>query len=342
MKLTLKTRLQSFYGSLSFDHKFSFWSILTTFLSIILSAALSMLIIDNSVNVQAKLARIEYTDKILPSYIKLMNRYSPTFYDIQDLLTQDGAKNQIAMEYFFKNKDEIISSAEYLVDSVMSRYIYYSMNAKDATKIKDNNGEILLFSKILKLSSDSNIYTPQQIVDSIAMLVKSPRYAISSNLKSNTNTIAAIGEKEYRSLRSAFEMLSSLYSDSSALYEKGNEELYKIVNDLTSKYPIINNYFIELIKCSTENLNIISKDLSATNSRFTINVRVLAYLFVLLVIIFIIFNILIRLIVNPYKTVNNKEYDDLLEKYNRLKNENLVLSNIIDSSDKKFQYNGTD
>lgn len=335
MKLSLKDQIRSFYSSLSFEHKFNFWTIVATFMGIIFSGALSMLIIDNSVDVQAKLARIEYTEKMLPSYIELMNRYGPVYYDLQNAVntTKDTDKIHDVTKYFFENKDKIIAFSEFLVDSVATKYCYYSTSSKDAKRIKDNNGQILIIGKILKLSSDTTHYSPNQVKDSLQLLIKSPRYAISHSLKSNADKIINLGLEEYQSCSAAFGILGSLQRDTSSINDKVYTNLRDAIIGTINKYPIINDRFTKLLECSFSNFDIISKDLSVSEQQSTFNARVIYFLLGLLLIFYIIFNILIKHIISPYKTVNNKNYQDLLEKYNRIKTENRLLNDYIERHD---------
>ena len=159
MKSFLKLRIQTFYQSLSFDNKFNFWTIVTTFLGLIFSTALSMLVVDNSVTIQSKLSKIEYVDKILPSYIRLTQLYGSTFYDLEELLKQEPQqiKSEKMIRYYSKNKDAIIKSADFLVDSVAMPHCYYTTDSKVADEIRTNNGCILILTKIIKLSNCSKL-----------------------------------------------------------------------------------------------------------------------------------------------------------------------------------------
>lgn len=308
MKFFFKPRIQTFYQSLSFDNKFSFWTIVTTFLGLIFSTALSMLVVDNSVSVQSKLSKIEYVDKILPSYIRTTQLYGSTFYDLEEISKQESEqiKAEKMIQYYSKNKDVIVKSAEYLVDSVSMSYCYYTTDSKIADEIRANNGCILILTKVIKLCNDSIKYSQVQVNDSIASLMKSSRYLISSLYNTNVAKIANTAGQYYN-----------------AFINNNNPS----VNIIPITY---------LMEYCVKNWLLISKDILVSGNGLALNYRTIWYLLIILIIAFLVCNLLIRLIISPYRTINNKEFYNLQEKYNRMKNENRNLATSIENLEHKI------
>lgn len=308
MKFISKPRIQTFYESLSFEHKFNFWTIIATFLGLVFSAALSMLVIDNSVSVQSKLSKIEYVNKVLPSYLQMTQLYGSTFYDLQEIMKKETDKEKTGsiIKYYSKNKNNIVESAEFLVDSVAMKYSYYTIDEEISNEIRSNNGCILILTKIIRLCNDTVRYSESQVNDSIKALMKSSRYVMSSLYNTNVENIANT---------------ASLYYG-----------VFKKYNNVSTADVIPITY---LMQFCVKNWILISRDMSVSKSGFTLNLRTIWFVLGILVLAFIICNIFVRFIVSPYRSINNKDYLNLQEKYNRLKNENRNLSTSIDNLERK-------
>lgn len=74
-----------------------------------------------------------------------------------------------------------------------------------------------------------------------------------------------------------------------------------------------------------KNWLLISNDILVSGNGFTLNYQTIWYLLIILIVAFLVCNLLIRLIISPYRTTNNKEFYNLQEKYNRMKKEIGIL-----------------
>jgi len=231
-------KLTEYYKAMSHDQKVAFWTITSNVFLVIFTFWMGLFvqdfIADKNANLTKELVRFDYVDRIYPTYKSI------TSSEVIDSLWQYTLETKIfdsnpdekkrnllkAGNYIYNNVDKVEEWADTMC-STLANFKYY-LKPNDFDSISNNNTEILICLKVLRLckSDSTNHMTAERFENSLKSFLCSTQFRNSGVTSINTIEASKIGGELFKVYNESEPSLQVLFKEMVA-----NRMIKSIINN---------------------------------------------------------------------------------------------------------------
>lgn len=348
------------YKKFSSEQKVNFWTVTTNVILVMFTAWLGFtiqdVVVSKNTQLQNKLIRYEYGERIYPWYENIYNENVPFLSEAVGIMYQKGLPEEVqndTLSSLISGKRKQLLVLGDSVVNVMGKMRYFIEDPDDIESIEQNNAQILMLAAMIT-ELDSLDKNPKYQVKATVLsdVVNSNKFFMTcgfntANRDSLDNYWSSIVDS-VKGIREDTKEIDSLANDiADPEYVKLAEQMKKVVNENS----IVKKFELELCSAILHNLISLEKFVSPENTEILrdrdkwkwlkpktyINIlsNPLVLLFVTFVLIFIVIQLIVRLMApkDIGETHSEKEFNDLNRKYDSIESNNREYKRTINEKE---------